>query len=202
MTTIVLAGGKSRRLGRYKALETLGGQSLVERVIDRLSPLGTEIIVVAAEEDWGFPPDIKVKTVFDVYPDKGALVGIYSGLKAASTFYSLVVACDMPFLNVALLRYLMGLSSGFDAVIPKLEGKLQPLHAVYSKDCLGPIEDMLGEDRRKVTDLPDRLRVRFVGDKEIETFDPEHLSFFNINSEFDLQQAKVLLDKERTFLNI
>ena len=199
---IVLAGGKSRRLGRYKALETLGGQSLIERVIDRLSPLGTEILVVTAREDQAFPPDLQVKRVSDVYPGKGALVGIYSGLKAASNFYSLVVACDMPFLNVALLRYLMGLSSGFDAVIPKLEGKLEPLHAVYSKDCLGPIEDMLGEDRLKVTDLPDRLGVRFVGDKEVETFDPEHLSFFNINSESDLERARVLLDKERAFLNI
>lgn len=202
MTMIVLAGGKSRRLGRYKALETLGGQSLIERVIDRLSPLGTEIIVVTAREDQALPLDLKVKRVSDVYPGKGALVGIYSGLKAASNFYSLVVACDMPFLNVALLRYLMGLSSGFDAVIPKLEGKLEPLHAVYSKDCLGPIEDMLGEDRLKVTDLPDRLGVRFVGDKEVETFDPEHLSFFNINCESDLERARVLLDKERAFLNI
>ncbi len=199
---IVLAGGKSRRLGRYKALETLGGQSLIERVIDRLSPLGTEIIVVTAREDQALPLDLKVKRVSDVYPGKGALVGIYSGLKAASNFYSLVVACDMPFLNVALLRYLMGLSSGFDAVIPKLEGKLEPLHAVYSKDCLGPIEDMLGEDRLKVTDLPDRLGVRFVGDKEVETFDPEHVSFFNINCESDLERARVLLDKERAFLNI
>ena len=199
---IVLAGGKSRRLGRYKALETLGGQSLIERVIDRLSPLGTEIIVVTAREDQALPLDLKVKRASDVYPGKGALVGIYSGLKAASNFYSLVVACDMPFLNVALLRYLMGLSSGFDAVIPKLEGKLEPLHAVYSKDCLGPIEDMLGEDRLKVADLPERLGVRFVGDKEVETFDPEHLSFFNINCESDLERARVLLDKERAFLNI
>jgi len=108
----------------------------------------------------------------------------------------------MPFLNVALLRYLMGLSSGFEAVIPKLEGNLEPLHAVYSKDCLGPIEDMLGDDRLKVTGLPGRLKARYVENEEVETFDPEHLSFFNINSESDLQQAKVLLDKERAFLNI
>ena len=202
MTAIVLAGGTSRRLGRYKALEILGGQSLIERVIDRLSWLDTEIIVVTAREDQAFPPDLKVKMVSDVYPGGGALVGIYSGLQAASNFYSLVVACDMPFLNVALLRYLMGLSSGFEAVIPKLEGNLEPLHAVYSKDCLGPIEDMLGDDRLKVTGLPGRLKARYVENEEVERFDPEHLSFFNINSESDLQQAKVLLDKERSFLNI
>jgi molybdopterin-guanine dinucleotide biosynthesis protein A len=138
----------------------------------------------------------------DVYPGKGALVGVYSGLKAAATFYSLVVACDMPFLNIALLRHLMELSPGFDIVIPKLEGKLEPLHAVYSKGCLGPIEDMLGEDWLKVTDLPDRVRARYVGDDEVEMFDPEHDSFLNVNSESDLQRAKVLLEKERAFLNI
>jgi len=158
--------------------------------------------VVTAREDQVFPPSLKVKRVSDVYPGKGTLVGIYSGLKAASNFNSLVVACDMPFLNVALLRYLTELSPGFDAVIPKLENKLEPLHAVYSKDCIGPIEDMLREDRLKVADLPDRIGVRFVGDKEIETFDPEHLSFFNINSESDLERTRVFHDKERAFLNI
>jgi len=190
------------RLGRDKALEELGGQSLIERVIDRLSPLGTEIIVVTAGEDQSFLPDLKVKRLSDVYPGRGALGGIYSGLKAASTFYSLVVACDMPFLTVALLRYLMELSPGFDIVIPKLEGELEPLHAVYSKDCLGPIEAMMGEDRLKVTDLTDRVRVRYVGDEELAIFDPERLSFFNINSESDLERARVLLGKERAFLNI
>jgi len=202
MTSIVLCGGKSLRLGRDKALERLGAQSLIERVIDRLSPLGTEIILVTAGEHQSSLPDLKVKRVPDVYPGKGALVGVYSGLRAASTFYSLVVACDMPFLNIALLRHLMELSPGFDIVIPKLEGKLEPLHAVYSKGCLGPIEDMLGEDWLKVTDLPDRVRARYVGDDEIEMFDPERNSFLNVNSESDLQRAKVLLEKERAFLNI
>lgn len=202
MTSIVLAGGKSRRLGRDKALEKLDGKTIIERVIERLSPLGTEIIVVTAEEDQDFLPDLEVKRVFDVYPGKGALVGIYSGLKAASTFYSLVVACDMPFLNTALLRYLTELSSGFDAIVPKLEGKLQPVHAVYSKDCLGPIEAMLVEDRLKVTDLPRRVRARYVEAEEVETFDPERLSFFNINSQSDLERARALIHKERASLNI
>ncbi len=202
MTSIVLAGGKSRRLGRDKALEKLDGKTIIERVIERLSPLGTEIIVVTAEEDQDFLPDLEVKRVFDVYPGKGALVGIYSGLKAASTFYSLVVACDMPFLNTALLRYLTELSSGFDAIVPKLEGKLQPVHAVYSKDCLGPIEAMLVEDRLKVTDLPRTVRARYVEAEEVETFDPERLSFFNINSQSDLERARALIHKERASLNI
>ena len=201
MTSIVLCGGKSLRLGRDKALERLGAQSLIERVIDRLSPLGTEMILVTAGEQQSFPPDLKARRVPDVYPGKGVLGGVYSGLRAASTFHSLVVACDMPFLNIALLRHLMELSPGFDIVIPRLEGKLEPLHAVYSKGCLGPIEDMLGKDWLKVADLPDRVRVRYVGDDEVDMFDPERNSFLNVNSESDLQRARVLFEKERTLLN-
>jgi len=197
MTSIVLAGGKSLRLGREKALEKLDGQSLVERVITRLSRLGGQIILVTATEEQALLPHLKVKRVLDVLPGKGALGGLYSGLKAASTHYCLVVACDMPFLNVALLQYLMKLSPGFDAVIPRLGGRLQPLHAIYSKDCLGPIEAMLEECNIKVTDLAARVKTRYVEDKDIATFDREHLSFFNINSESDLERARALLDRER-----
>lgn len=202
MACIVLAGGKSLRLGRDKALEKLDGQSMIERVIERLPLPDDEIIVVTADENQALPPGLEVKRVFDVCPGRGALVGIYSGLRAASTFYSLVVACDMPFLNTALLRYMIELSPGFDAVIPRLGGTLQPLHAVYSKDCLGPIEAMLGEDRRKLAGLPDRVRARYVGAEEVEAFDPEHLSFFNINSESDLEWARALIDKQGASLNI
>jgi molybdopterin-guanine dinucleotide biosynthesis protein A len=196
MTSIVLAGGKSLRLGRNKALEEIGGQSLIERVIERLSSLGNEIIVVTSSSDQ--LPDLGVKIVVDVYPGKSALGGIYSGLRAASSFHSLVVACDMPFLNIALLRHLMESSPGFDIVIPRVAGNVESLHAVYSKNCLTPIEAMLHESRLRITDLFHAARVRYVEEAEIEKFDPERLSFFNINSEADLERARALLEKERT----
>lgn len=196
MASIVLAGGKSLRFGRDKALEEIGGQSLIQRVIGRLAPLGTEIIVVAAHADQLFLPDSKVKIVVDVYPAKGPLCGIYSGLKAAPSFHSLVVACDMPFLNIDLLRYLMELGPAFDVVIPRLEGELEPLHAVYSKSCLGLMETMLHGGRLKIADFLPAVRVRYVEESEVEKFDPQRLSFFNINSEADLEWAKTLLEKE------
>ena len=196
MTSIVLAGGKSLRFGRNKAGEEIGGQSLIQRVIGRLAPLGTEIIVVAADADQLFLPDSKVKIVVDVYPAKGPLCGIYSGLKAAPSFQSLVVACDMPFLNIDLLRYLIELCPAFDVVIPRLEGELEPLHAVYSKSCLDHMETMLHAGRLKIADFLPGVRVRYVDDAEVEKFDPQHLSFFNINSEADLERAKTLLERE------
>jgi len=196
MTSIVLAGGKSLRFGRDKALEEIGGQSLIQRVIDRLAPLGTDIIVVVAHADQLFLPDSKAKIVTDVYPAKGSLCGIYSGLKAAPSSHSLVVACDMPFLNIDLLRYLTELCPAFDTVIPRLEGQLEPLHAVYSKSCLVPMETLLHGDRLKIADFLPAVKVRYVDEAEVEKFDPQRLSFFNINSEADLERAKTVLEKE------
>ena len=200
MTSIVLAGGKSLRLGRNKALEEIGGQSLIHRVVERLELLETEVTVVVAQGDQLFLPDLDVKMVADVYPDKGALGGIYSGLKAASSFHSLVVACDMPFLNINLLRYLMELSTDFDVVIPRLKVGLEPLHAVYSKRCLSPMEATLSEGRLKIADAFPTLRIRYVEQAEVEKFDPQRLSFFNINSKADLERARTLLEKEPLLL--
>ena len=194
MTSIVLAGGKSLRLGREKALEEIGGRSLIERVIERLSLLGNEIIVVTSSSDQ--LPDLGVKRVIDSYPGKGNLVGIYSGLKEVASSHSLVVGCDMPFLNIDLLRYIMELSPSFDVVIPRVDEGVEPLHAVYSKNCLAPIEVYLREGRLKISDLLPELKVRYVDNAEIERFDPRHLSFFNINSAADLERARILLERE------
>jgi molybdopterin-guanine dinucleotide biosynthesis protein A len=102
----------------------------------------------------------------------------------------------MPFLNIDLLRYLMELCPDFDVVIPRLEGKPEPLHAVYSRSCLGPMETMLHENRVKIADFFPAVRVRYVDDAEVEKLDPQHLSFFNINSEADLERARALLEKD------
>jgi molybdopterin-guanine dinucleotide biosynthesis protein A len=194
MTAIVLAGGRSLRLGRDKALEEIGGLCLIERVIERLAKLGDEIIVVTSSSDQF--ADIGVKQVIDCYPGKGALIGIYSGLKEADSLHNIVVGCDMPFLSVDLLRYLMALSPGYDIIIPRFGDKVEPLHAVYSRDCMAPIEQQLREGRFKLSELLDSVKVRYVEGEEIERHDPEHLSFFNINYESDLHKAKRLLERK------
>lgn len=182
-------------MGRNKAEEEIGGQRLIQRVIDRLRLLGGNIIVVTSPTDQ--LPELGLRRVVDIYPGKGALVGIYSGLKESPAFHSLVVACDMPFLSIDLLRYLIELSPGFDIVIPRVEEYVEPLHAVYSKNCLAPIETMLQKGKLKISDLLDAVEVRYVEDAEIEKFDPQRLSFFNVNSEVDLERARSLMEKER-----
>ena len=194
MTAIILAGGKSSRLGRDKALERICGKYLVERVLDSLSQLGDDIIVVTAAPNQ--LSDLNVEKVLDTYPRTGAKVGLCTGINASLSFYSLVVACDMPFLNIDLLRYLLDLASGFDAVIPRIGDKIEPLHAVYSKNCIPILEEQIRKGKLKISDLFDEINVRYVEAEEIERYDPRHLSLFNINSEADLKRAKTMIEKD------
>ena len=152
---VIMAGGASRRLGRNKALERIGGKALIERVIDSLVPLTTEVLVVVARPEHAAALLLPswVRAVSDCYPGRGSLGGIFSGLEASAEPWSLVVACDMPFLNRELLRYLIGESSNVDAVVPCLGGQPEPLHALYSKACLAPMQRMLRAGQLKIAPL-------------------------------------------------
>lgn len=197
VTSIILAGGKSLRLGRCKAMETICGKRLIKRVIERLKTLSSQILIVTSQEQYALPITREAEIVVDIYPGKGPLAGIYTGLLASELPYSIVVACDMPFLSVELLRYLIELSEGFDAVIPRSgEGMIEPLHAVYSRSCINTIRAELERDHLKISQLLDILRVRYVEREECQRFDPQLLSFFNVNSLADLKQATVIAMKE------
>jgi len=191
---IVLAGGKSLRLGQDKVLETVGNRSLLQQVVSCVSLLSSDVIIVTTRQRT-FSQSIdypKLKVVTDIYPDKGPLGGIYTGLATSTSFYNLVVASDMPFLNQALLRYMIQLSANFDLVVPRVGNLVEPLHAIYTKSCLAPIEQMLKQGELSVNKLFNLVRVRYVEAEEIERFDPKHLSFFNINTEADLERAREL----------
>ena len=198
MSSIILAGGHSSRLGQDKRSLVLAGEGLLQRLIVRLSQLEGEILVVLAhgEANRFLPYHRNVKVATDLHPGKGPLVGIYSGLKLSRDPHSVVVACDMPFLNIKLLRYMKGLVPGFDVVIPRVGDLLEPLHAVYSRSSLGVMERMLGDGNFKVSNLLEMVRVRYVEESEIASFDPEHLSLFNINTPADLQRAQQIVSRE------
>jgi molybdopterin-guanine dinucleotide biosynthesis protein A len=195
ISCIVLAGGKGLRLGRDKVQEIVGDRNLLQWVVSQISSLNNDIIVVTASDKTLLPfigyPEVRI--VADIYPGKGALGGIYTGLVESNSLYNLVVAGDMPFLNQTLLCYMVQISSGFDVVVPRVEKLTEPLHAVYSKSCLAPIERLLNQGNIKVRALFDLVKVRYVDAGEIDRFDPKHLSFFNINTEADLARAQQLL---------
>jgi molybdopterin-guanine dinucleotide biosynthesis protein A len=138
----------------------------------------------------------RLRFAVDIYPGRGPLGGIYTGLAASTTVYNLVVACDMPFLNPDLLNYMIQVEPAFDLVVPRVGKLTEPLHAVYSKNCLSPIENLLKENKLQVYKLFSLVKVRYVEAVEIDRFDPKHLSFFNINTETDLKKAKELLNGE------
>jgi len=177
-------------MGRCKALETICGKSLLERVIERLKPVSSQILIVTSQEQSALPASCETEVVVDVYPGKGPLGGIYTGLLASESQYSIVVACDMPFLNVELLHYMAEFSQGFDAVIPrKGKGKIEPLHAIYSRNCLTTIKTELEHNHLKIYQALGRLHVRYIERAECQRFDPQLLSFFNTNFPSDLKQA-------------
>jgi len=179
------------RLGRNKALEKIGGKSLLERVIKNLESQVSEVILVAAIDS--LLPKIETKhcirLVTDVRPEKGPLVGIYSGLLASDQPYNLVVACDMPFLNAGLLDFMVSEAGDYEIVVPKLGNMVEPLHAVYSKKCIPIIEKMLDNGDFRVNDLFKKVSVRYISTEEIDRFDPKRLSFFNVNTKADFKIA-------------
>lgn len=198
VTGIILAGGRSRRLGRDKAVEPFGGQPLIRRVIERVAPLTSEIVVVVADSARGdsLPLDADHRVALDIFPEGGSLGGIFSGLTAASNQWGLVVACDMPFLNSGLLKHMLAQREGWDAVVPQPGSFPEPTHALYSRACLPYMEARLRANDLKISGFFDQVRVRYLAQEEIETFDPALHSFFNVNSPEDLERARELAVSE------
>jgi len=193
MVGLILAGGKGQRLGRSKAAIMLSGETLLARTLRQLSPLCDRVLVSVAPGDSRslppFPPGLEL--VPDAYPGTGAIIGLASGLRAAGQS-ALALAVDMPFLNPEIIRRLIALAPGWDAVVPRQGGLFEPLHAVYSPDCLPALEKQIQAGQRRIALSFSRLRVRYLEDDELRGLDPSGLAFFNINTPEDLRRAEEL----------
>jgi molybdopterin-guanine dinucleotide biosynthesis protein A len=188
MSGIILAGGKSRRMGRDKAFLALGGQSLIEIVIERVRAVAVEVIVVT-----NTPlryAHLSTRLVRDIYPGVGTLGGMHAGLTAARHDHALVVGCDMPFLNPSLLTYLASLAPHFDAVVPQVDGLFEPLHAIYARSCLPLIEEQISTGQWQAFSFYPQAQVRYVDKGEIARFDPELLSLRNANTPEEWQRVE------------
>jgi molybdenum cofactor guanylyltransferase len=192
ISCIALAGGKSTRLGRNKLFEIIGGKTLFDRVISRLALFESEIIVVTSKEE-DIPRSSNypgMKIVHDVFPGKGSLGGIYTGLVNSKTFYNLIVAGDMPFLNYDLLKYFVKTAEGFDLAAFDKSNKFEPLHAVYSRNCIFPLERLIQSGNARIIELLRYIRFNNVSQEVIDRIDPSHLSFINVNTEEELAIAR------------
>jgi len=188
ITGVILAGGKSSRMGQNKALMSLGGKRLVDRVVEVMRSVFNDLLMVTNTPD--VYAELGVPMVQDVWPEKGSLGGVYSAIHHVATPYCLVVACDMPFLRTAVLRYLITQMADYDVVVPDVLGELQTLHAIYSKACLQPIERRLETHRLRIVGFFPEVRVRTVTASELEPYDPELLAFQNLNTPEEFQTAE------------
>jgi len=184
-TGIILSGGSSRRMGQDKGRILLYGRPLIAHVCRTLESVCSQIMIVAqTHQDFSF---LGHPVVHDNIPGYGSLMGLYTGLRWAETDRILVLACDMPFVRPQVLRLLTTVAPQADVVVPRINGYLEPLLAVYSKACLKPIESMIKRSEKCVYDFFPDVRVREVHQKEIEVLDPGLHSFVNINTPQDLE---------------
>jgi molybdopterin-guanine dinucleotide biosynthesis protein A len=192
MTGVVLAGGMSSRMGFNKAFIRLeDGRTLIERGLDVLKGVFDDVFIVA--NDVLLYEGLDARVASDVYKGAGSLGGIYTALFHSRSDYTFVAACDMPCLDPASIRRLVRLSPGFDAVVPFAGGRLHPLHAVYSRRCLKPINEMIATGDLKIGALLDRVRTRRAEAGEFEGADIV-ASVENINTREDLARLGLSFD--------
>ncbi|MGH8071147.1 MAG: molybdenum cofactor guanylyltransferase [Candidatus Entotheonellia bacterium] len=191
VTGIILAGGKSRRMGQDKAFLPFGKGQLIERVIEVIQQVTADIILITNTPEqyqrFGLP------MFADVIPDAGSLGGIYTGLVSAKTPSSLCLACDMPFVKPDFLRFLCDTADQADVVIPRNAEDFQPLCAVYSQACREPIRQRIEAGRLKITGFFDHVRVRVIEGDLLARYDPHDVMFFNANTPEEYEQARRML---------
>ncbi len=192
-TGIVLAGGESERMGRDKRRLTVGGQTLLARTLARLCPLVDEVLVVVRER--GDVPPVDARVVTDRYPGMGVLAGVHAGLATARAPWAYVVAGDMPLLNADLLRAMAALADDdCDVVVPRWQGELEPLHALYRPAaCASAAESALRQGRRRIIAFYPQVRVREMDEASVTKIDPQGRSFFNVNTRQEWTRLQQLL---------
>jgi molybdenum cofactor guanylyltransferase len=195
VTGILLAGGKSRRMGEDKRYLVVGEQTLLERGLSVLQSIFQEVLVVIAKDS--DPLGVDVRVVRDQVPECGSLGGLYTGLLQATTPWIFVVACDMPFLNHAVIDQFTNRRGAVDIVMAKLAGQLHPMHALYGKGCLPVVEQMIQSRRLKIQGMVSQssLRVQYVTEEDLFTLDPSWRSFYNVNTVAELEAARLLLTR-------
>lgn len=204
LSAVVLAGGRSSRMGRAKATLKLGGATLIERLLGELERVASDIVVVAAPETVEpfplaafVPARAPVRVVRDEVAFSGPLAALGRGLAAARHEVAFACSCDLPLLSADVVRALCGMIGRYDAVIPRLWGRLQPLQAAYRARCAETIAMMVARGERQLSALASVLDARVIEEEEYRRFDPELLSPFNLNTPEDFARALSLLGKQK-----
>ena len=194
-TGIILAGGESKRLNSVEKSNLLvGDKRIIERMMTVYEKLFSEIILVSNHPTTYLEWDAIV--VKDIYTKRSSLTGIHSGLFYTKTDHAFIAACDTPFLKMDLVKtILQHIDSSADIVIPRTDVGIEPLCAVYSRRCLQTIQGALEQNNLKIRSFFSKLRVKEIPETVLRTMDPDLVSFFNINTPDDLEQANRMINK-------
>lgn len=194
VTGIILAGGKSSRMGTEKGLQELCGKSLISYAIEVLSVFCSEIIISSSSDAY---QSLGFRVVADEFPGIGPMGGIYSALKQSKTEKTLVLSCDLPFVSVELLSHILKNSEGYQVAVP-WEGNrhYEPLCGFYRSSVLDQMDSFIQKGNYKLPDLFEEISInRLIINSELELY-REHL-FLNVNSKHDLLTAENLMNERK-----
>lgn len=189
ITGIILAGGKNSRMGTNKAFMEIHHTRLIDKTLDVYRQLFTRIVIVT-NDPLPYLEFSDASVVTDIYKGKGPLGGIYTGLFYAKNPFVFVSACDMPFLNKDFIAFLSARTDKYDVIVPKLPEGYQPLHAIYSRNCLPNIKRLLLMDKLKITGFYRDMKILSVGEDEIQPFNPDGKLFQNLNTPEDMESVQ------------
>ncbi|WP_160724479.1 molybdenum cofactor guanylyltransferase [Bacillus sp. USDA818B3_A] len=187
---IILAGGKSSRMGTNKALLKINEKPNIERTIDKLKLLFDDIILVTNDSEQY--ESLGVRIVPDQYPGMGPLAGVHAGLTASEYDVNFVVACDMPFVSGELAEVLISNALHYDAVVPVINGKQHPLFAMFQKQTAAKVEQSIQAGQLRMKQLLDELNVLYLTERELGAYTPIELEkvFYNMNYPEEYEEAK------------
>lgn len=184
MGFIILAGGKSRRMGENKAFLKLGKATFLDIIIKKAKDFAfPQIIIVTNEAEKYSGLDLDVEVVEDIYPDMGPLAGIYTGLVHTKYKINMVMPCDTPFVSKEFISELIKYKNKGNIIVPKYQEHLEPLIALYSKECINPIKILLDKNEKKVLKLFDLVETFYID------FKSNKYDFLNINTPNDFKKA-------------
>jgi len=201
VAAFILAGGLNSRMGREKGLLELGGEPLVVRTARLLAPLVTEVTVIGPPECYGalglcVIADENLGRREGTVAVRTPLIGIATALNATKMPWNLILACDLPYLTAAWVDWLLVRAAGSSAqvVMPRTSRGLEPLAAVYRKECAAPIVSALERGVRKVTDAMADFHLEYPVESEWKEFDPEGRVLRNMNAPSDYDEARKWLE--------
>ncbi len=193
-SAIILAGGKSTRMGKDKALLDIQGENAVARLYHLLTPFFDEVILsLNAEQDVPLKDDVRV--VRDSENNRGPLMGLYSALKVSGSAVNFAVACDIPDIDHPLLFKQLAFSEEYDVVVPSFkEGQFEPLFAVYNKSVTALVKNMLDQNKRRIFDIYSECKTKIVSVTE-------HGWYINLNTQKDYENYCMAVTKKQGTTN-